>query len=214
MQLISEWHISLGVIQEIFSSCPGCPSIMLVYAVPELGLSHSDGQLTIARGMVWQIPGTHLFQFTPCLRVSLMGNRLMLICYSMHRKSHLMPHCKLNLILARGCLFSKGVCLVRPTCVWRLPPYQCQHSSGLSAALWSRPRSCYLRLTQAVLLHSCRRGDVCRCVLFRVSVWEWKEENKREGSLPLSVLSGGVLLRMRCDSSGWSNHGCHSRAAY
>lgn len=46
---------------------------------------------------------SHLFQFTLCLQASLMGNRFMLIRYSMHRKSHLMLHGKINLILARGC---------------------------------------------------------------------------------------------------------------
>lgn len=63
----------------------------------------------------------HLFQFTLCLRASLMGNRFMLICYSMHRKSHLILRCKINLILARGCAFYKGICLLCPTCVRSLP---------------------------------------------------------------------------------------------
>lgn len=36
-----------------FKQLPGCPSITLISAVLELGLSHLDGQLTAAWGMVW-----------------------------------------------------------------------------------------------------------------------------------------------------------------
>lgn len=124
---------------------------------------------------------SHLFQFTLCLQASLMGNRFMLIRYSVHRKSHLMLHCKINLILARGGFIYKAfVSCVLP--VWGgSMPYQCQHSLGLSGAVWSWPRSCYPRLTQAVLLHSRRRADVyvCSCVPVRVR----KEKNRRVGCL-------------------------------
>lgn len=74
---------------------------------------------------------SHLFQFTLCLQASLMGNRFMLIRYSVHRKSHLMLHCKINLILARGGFIYKGVCLVCPTCVRRL------HAVSVSAFIGS-----------------------------------------------------------------------------
>lgn len=105
---------------------------MVISAAPEPGLSHVDGRTAGGAGDAGVNTGIVIcFNSTLCLRASLMGNRFMLICYSMHRKSHLMLHCKINLISAGGCFIFKGGCLVCPTCVRSL------HAVSVSAFIGS-----------------------------------------------------------------------------
>lgn len=106
---IDQWvAYQAGCESRDFKQLPGCPSITLISAVLEPCPSYLDGKQTAPwggwHGKHW---GSHLFQFTLCLQASLMGSRFMLIPYSMHQKSHLILHCKINLILAWGSSIKK-----------------------------------------------------------------------------------------------------------
>lgn len=65
--------------------------------------------------------GTVIYFNSLCVCRRLSGGTFMLILYNMHLKSHLIPHCKINLILPQGCFIYKGACLVCPTCVKEAP---------------------------------------------------------------------------------------------